>query len=234
MIICIMGKSGTGKDTVTEELINSTSLKLERLVPYTTRPKRPNEIEGREYHFVTEETYKTLLLQDKIIESREYPHYIDGNVRYFTVNDIDPQKDYILITVPEAFRTIADYCEGKSIGVKGIYLDLDPLERLERLSKREKETGGQKYEELIRRYIADEKDYSKEKLDYYFKDKSKILFKNDYLHRQPISIVKNENLQGTVGLCEYIISGLQKDIAYSKQSDSKTLSESITEPDISL
>ena len=47
-IFCLMGKSATGKDTIYKKLTEDQELLLRRLVPYTTRPIRDGESEGRE------------------------------------------------------------------------------------------------------------------------------------------------------------------------------------------
>ena len=53
-IICLMGKSSTGKDTIYKRLLEDQELHLKKLIPYTTRPIREGEQEGIEYHFVDE------------------------------------------------------------------------------------------------------------------------------------------------------------------------------------
>ena len=50
-IICLMGKSSSGKDTIYKNLMEDKSLGLRKLIPYTTRPMREGEQEGVEYHF---------------------------------------------------------------------------------------------------------------------------------------------------------------------------------------
>ena len=39
-IICLMGKSSSGKDTIYKNLMEDKSLGLRKLIPYTTRPMR--------------------------------------------------------------------------------------------------------------------------------------------------------------------------------------------------
>ena len=53
-IICLMGKSSSGKDTIYKNLMEDKSLGLRKLTPYTTRPMREGEQEGVEYHFTDE------------------------------------------------------------------------------------------------------------------------------------------------------------------------------------
>ena len=45
-IICLMGKSSSGKDTIYKNLMEDKSLGLRKLIPYTTRPMREGEQEG--------------------------------------------------------------------------------------------------------------------------------------------------------------------------------------------
>lgn len=47
-MIILVGKSCSGKDTVVKEL---TKMGYNKIVTCTTRPPRPGEINGREYHF---------------------------------------------------------------------------------------------------------------------------------------------------------------------------------------
>ena len=49
-----MGKSASGKDTIYNELRNDKTLDLKTIPLYTTRPKRNGEVEGIDYHFITE------------------------------------------------------------------------------------------------------------------------------------------------------------------------------------
>ena len=66
-IYCLVGKSGTGKDTVMEQILADKDLKIEKIVPYTTRPKRENEIEGVNYHYVDIPKMEQILTDKRII-----------------------------------------------------------------------------------------------------------------------------------------------------------------------
>ena len=85
-IFCLMGKSGTGKDTIYRELLSDGALPFERLVPCTTRPIRAGEQNGREYHFYSVEEFRALERVGKVIESRCY-ETVHGPWYYFTADD---------------------------------------------------------------------------------------------------------------------------------------------------
>ena len=87
----IMGKSASGKDTINQRLLRNTELYLERLMIYTTRPIRDGELDGREYHIVTEEDFQKLKAEGKIIEDRGY-EMVSGLWRYFTADNMNLEE----------------------------------------------------------------------------------------------------------------------------------------------
>ena len=165
MIYVIMGKSATGKDTVFDRLINNRELGLTRIVPYTTRPRRAGEIEGHEYHFVDEAHMERLDKQGLIAEHRQYDT-VHGVWHYFTVDDNELVKKndtrYAMIATLEAYVSLREYY-GNELVVP-IYIEVDDYERLRRAMTREKRQEKPNYEEVCRRYIADERDFAPEKL----------------------------------------------------------------------
>ena len=56
LIIVISAPSGTGKTTIVRELIKKNE-NLVASVSYTTRKKRANEIDGKDYNFVSSELF---------------------------------------------------------------------------------------------------------------------------------------------------------------------------------
>ena len=163
-IFIVMGKSATGKDTLYKKLLESKELKLKTAVMYTTRPIRKSEENGVEYYFVDENTLAELQLQNKIIEHRAY-ETVHGTWHYFTVNDGQiklEEADYLMIGTLETYIQIREYF-GKS-RVFPIYLEVEDGIRLMRAIRREHKQEQPKYAEMCRRYLADEEDFSEEKL----------------------------------------------------------------------
>lgn len=163
-IYYLMGKSSSGKDTIFRMIMKQPELSLKTIVPYTTRPIRDGETEGKQYHFVTEEQFTQLKDAGKVIEDRAYNTY-HGLWRYFMVDDgnIDlSQNDYIIIGTIESFLKCAEYY-GREKTIP-IMIDLDDGVRLERALGRERSQDVPKYEELCRRFLADSIDFSEEKL----------------------------------------------------------------------
>lgn len=159
-IFYIMGKSSSGKDSIYRELTSDLSLNLRRVTLYTTRPIREGETNGVEYHFVSEEDiYKLNLIEMRTYDTIQgkwcYATADDGNI-----NDID---DYIIIGTLESYSNFLKYY-GKE-RIVPIYIEVDSYTRLTRALNREKQQDKPDYEELCRRYLADEKDFAKENLE---------------------------------------------------------------------
>lgn len=163
-IFCLMGKSACGKDTIYKQILSAQNLPLKTLIPYTTRPIRDGERNGVEYYFLTDEEQQVLERQGKIIELRAY-HTVHGLWKYFTVNDhqLDlANHDYLIIGTLESYARLQEY-----FGIDRLlplYIDLEPGERLQRALDRERIQTEPKYAELCRRFLADEADFSSEKL----------------------------------------------------------------------
>ena len=67
LLIVISGPSGAGKDTVVQ-LMKERGLPFHFVVTATTRPRRANETDGRDYFFVTKEEFARMIEQDELIE----------------------------------------------------------------------------------------------------------------------------------------------------------------------
>lgn len=163
-IFFIAGKSSSGKDTIYRKILEEANLRLETLVPYTTRPIRDGEENGREYFFTDEAALNRLRSQGKIIEERMYSTYY-GPWYYFTVDDgqLDLEaKDYLLIGTLESYRAVKRFVGKEKIAP--IYIEVDDGERLQRALDRERSQENPRYEEMCRRFLADSADFSEEKI----------------------------------------------------------------------
>ncbi len=163
-IYVLMGKSATGKDTVFKRLIGMKELSLHTVVGYTTRPIRRGEVDGREYFFVGTEKWRKLQQENKMIESRTY-HTVAGDWHYFTADDgqIDLKgQDYLFISTLSGYEQLREYY-GKEY-VQPVYIEVEDEQRLQRAICREKRQAKPNYEEVCRRFLADQQDFSEENL----------------------------------------------------------------------
>ena len=163
-IFYIMGKSSSGKDSIYRQLEGNQELGLKRLVIYTTRPIRDGEENGREYFFADENKLKEFRRNGKLIEARTY-QTVYGPWTYFTADDgqVSVGNDsYLEIGTLESFVRLREYYGNEVMWP--IYIEVEDGERLERALAREKTQEVPKYEEMCRRFLADSKDFSEEKI----------------------------------------------------------------------
>lgn len=163
-MIYLMGKSSSGKDTIYKHLLEWDVGNLKKVVLYTTRPIRNGEVEGEEYYFTDEAGYRKMEADGKIIEARVY-HTYHGLWHYFTIDDgkIDLEhNNYLAIGTIESYLKTAEYF-GKE-KVIPILLELNDGIRLKRALDREMQQENPRYQEMCRRFLADEEDFSEEKI----------------------------------------------------------------------
>ena len=163
-IFYIMGKSASGKDHIYGKLAADKELNLKNFVLYTTRPIRAEEEEGKQYFFVDEKKLKEFEEQGRLIESRSY-NTVHGIWTYFTADDgqVDLKKySYLGIGTLESFENLVKYYGAEN--VIPVYIEVESGERLARALKRERSQTNPKYAEMCRRFLADEEDFSEEKI----------------------------------------------------------------------
>ena len=163
-LFCIMGKSASGKDTVYRRLLETETLGLRKVVPYTTRPMRSGEQDGVDYHFADREVFARMSRQGLVIESRTY-HTHQGDWTYFTADDgqIDLHTgSSLLVGTLEVYTRLQRYFGPENVAA--LYIEVEDGERLIRAIQREKRQETPDYEELCRRFLADAADFSEEKL----------------------------------------------------------------------
>lgn len=67
LLFVVSAPSGAGKTTLCKEVIKYIP-DLQHSVSYTTRSARPSETDGRDYHFVSVDTFKKMIDEDAFIE----------------------------------------------------------------------------------------------------------------------------------------------------------------------
>jgi len=65
-IVC--APSGAGKTSLVNELLQADP-QIRLSVSYTTRKPRPGEVDGREYHFITEQKFEQMIAQGEFLEN---------------------------------------------------------------------------------------------------------------------------------------------------------------------
>ncbi len=162
-IYYLMGKSASGKDTLYKAL-RARCPALRTVTPYTTRPIRAGEREGVEYFFISEEELSGYEQSGRVIERRTYATQY-GDWSYATLDDgqVDLKTaDYLLIGTLESYQKMKAYYGEAAL--TPLYIEVEDGERLSRALKRERQQEPPKYDEMCRRFLADQADFSEENL----------------------------------------------------------------------
>ena len=139
-MIVLIGESGSGKDTVQKQLVENFGYR--KIVTYTTRPPRDGEVDGVDYHFISEKEFREKKRRNEFGETAEYRGWLYGSaIKDYAINTV-------IILTPSGFRKLE-----KSIVpfvMMSVYVRVPRRERLIRILKR-----GDDIEEAYRRSLSD-------------------------------------------------------------------------------
>lgn len=132
MIKIVIGKSASGKDTYFRKQLKG-NVALTPVVSYTSRPMRDGEVNGREYFFVTKDTFDRMIADGKFVEYRSYNTLVNGqpDVWYYGspfLSDIDTRNYIVVLDVKGATDWIKRY-GSEFIEVVYMYVDDDIREQ---------------------------------------------------------------------------------------------------------
>ena len=94
-LFVITAPSGAGKTSLVNALLKSEP-NLRLSISHTTRPRRPTETDGREYHFVTQPQFEQLIAQGEFLEYARVFDNFYGTSRAFVEEQLRQGHDVLL------------------------------------------------------------------------------------------------------------------------------------------
>ena len=155
-MIILCGKAGSGKDTLLHEVYEKNKDKLNLIVSDTTRPPRDNEVNGVDYNFVTDSFFQSHL--------EDYIEYTNFNGWWYGTPTTSFNLDKINIGIMNLQGVESLYDRQDNIKLKLFYISAPDKERMLRQLQRETYPD---VEEICRRFLADEEDFSTKSLHKY-------------------------------------------------------------------
>lgn len=147
IILAIVGPSASGKDTLAKELAFKLNCKM--FISDTTRPRRKNEVDGIDYHFISNQEFLDNIDNNKYLEWTSFKGWFYGTPK-------NQLTDLITVGVFNVEGLSYLYRKNPDIEIIPIYLNDRYITRLKRSIKREKRFKV----EYLRRGIVDAMDFT--------------------------------------------------------------------------
>lgn len=96
ILIVVSGFSGAGKGTVVKRIMEKYHDAYALSVSMTTRNKRPGEVDGVHYFFVSKEQFETTIAEDGLIEHAKYCDNYYGTPKAYVEKQLAEGKNVIL------------------------------------------------------------------------------------------------------------------------------------------
>lgn len=152
-VVAIMGKSSSGKTTF--QKVIAELFDVNEIVSTTTRPMREGEVEGKDYNFVTIEEFTEKVLNGEMLEATDFNDWFYGT----EISALKENEVNVGVFNPDGIESLAQ--DGR-IDLRVIYLNVeDKIRMIRSLNRENKPDVG----EICRRYFADEKDFSNDRID---------------------------------------------------------------------
>ena len=134
IMVVLSSPSGAGKTTLVNLLSKKNSFFIS--ISHTTRKPRPNETEGKDYYFVTDDEFKRLIKNDEFLEYAKVFKNFYGTTRTAVIQNLENNHNVIFDIDWQG----ADQIKNKNLDYKLItFFILPPSKKVlfERLSNRD-------------------------------------------------------------------------------------------------
>ncbi len=96
-LFVISAPSGAGKTSISMAALQSCKNGIKKVVTYTSRPPRPGEIDGVDYHFISIDEFKKRLENGFFLETNKYSGNYYGSPTTI-LDDIKSGKSFLMVT----------------------------------------------------------------------------------------------------------------------------------------
>uniref|UniRef100_A0A8C5XF96 MAGUK p55 subfamily member 4 n=1 Tax=Microcebus murinus TaxID=30608 RepID=A0A8C5XF96_MICMU len=171
-LIVLVGPSGVGVNELRRQLIKFNPSHFQSAVPHTTRSKKSYEMDGCEYHFVSKETFESLIYSHRMLEHGEYKGHLYGtsvdavqavlDEGKICVMDLEPQdiqvarthelKPYVIFIKPSNMSYMKQSRKNAKI-ITDYFVDMkfkdEDLQEMEELAQKIETQFGQFFDHVI-------------------------------------------------------------------------------------
>lgn len=116
LLFVVSAPSGTGKTTVVERLVERFP-RLTRSRSYTSRARRPGEVEGVDYNFVSRERFEAMIGEDAFLEWADIFGNLYGTGREATERELAAGHDVVLVIDVQGARQVRSRLPGRAVEI---------------------------------------------------------------------------------------------------------------------
>ncbi len=157
VLVLFSGPSGVGKDTVLEVVLKKDN-SLQRSISLTTRDIRDNEIDGRDYYFISKDRFNNMVENGEVLEFAQYGKNFYGTPKAPVDKWLSEGKKVILkIEVQGAQQIKKLYPD--AVGIFVLPPSMEELENRLRSRGTENEEDIQKRLEIAKNEVEKSVDY---------------------------------------------------------------------------
>ena len=146
LMLVMSSPSGAGKTSISRAVLERED-ELELSVSVTTRPRRPGEVEGRDYHFVGRETFDAMVAADALLEHATVYGHAYGTPRQAVFDAMAAGKD-VLFDID--WQGAQQMREAAGVDMVGVFILPPSTEELARRLR----SRAQDSEEVVRYRLA--------------------------------------------------------------------------------
>ena len=138
-MIVLVGESASGKSSIERNLVDNYGYK--KVVSYTTRQPRQGEVDGIDYHYISESQFSNLQKEEFFAEIGEYNGWHYGTAKN------DCTFDKVAVVTPHGLRQLIKI---PNLDIRAFYINVPRRDRLIKILQR-----GDNIEEAYRRSLSD-------------------------------------------------------------------------------
>lgn len=142
MKLVLVGKAAAGKDYLKNRLKKKG---FNIGISHTTRPPRPGELDGVDYHFIDQDTFKQMVEEDQFVEYMHFNGWSYGQTKE------DFEQAEVMIMSKDGLDILPEQYRKQCIV---IYLDISRKTRIKRLNQRDDPNDS-----TMRRLLADDEQF---------------------------------------------------------------------------
>jgi len=128
LMFVLSSPSGAGKTTLSRRVLAS-EMQVAMSVSVTTRPKRPGEIDGKDYYFIDDAAFDAMVANGELLEHATVFDYKYGTPKKHVMDELNAGRDVLFDIDWQGTHQLREHCRADLVSVFILPPTLEELER---------------------------------------------------------------------------------------------------------